>query len=155
MTQIRIVRDYPHPPAKVWRALTDPALVALWAMKPEGFAPVVGTKFKFVAKPQPGWRGWVDCEVLEASEPRVLRYSWVGDEGGRRLEVSCTLEPREGGTRLTLTHSGFTGVGGFVLAKLMMTPGWNKMLRVLIPAVLEDIDDEGKLRAGSALKPKY
>jgi uncharacterized protein YndB with AHSA1/START domain len=38
MSDIRIVRDYPHPPAKVWRALTDPALMALWGMRPEGFA---------------------------------------------------------------------------------------------------------------------
>ena len=30
MTDIRIVRDYPHPRAKVWRALTDPALIPLW-----------------------------------------------------------------------------------------------------------------------------
>jgi len=25
MTDIHIVCDYPHPPAKVWRAVTDPA----------------------------------------------------------------------------------------------------------------------------------
>jgi uncharacterized protein YndB with AHSA1/START domain len=155
MSDIRIVRDYPHPPAKVWRALTDPALIALWAMRPEGFAAVVGTKFRFVAKPQPGWRGFVDCEVLEAREPAVLRYSWVGDESGRRLEVTYTLAPYGGGTRLTLVHQGFTGVGGFILAKLMMTPGWKKMLNVLIPAVLNDVDEEGKLRPGSTLKPKY
>lgn len=87
--------------------------------------------------------------------PPVLRYSWVGDESGRALEVTYALVPREGGTRLTLTHTGFTGVGGFILAKLMMTPGWKKMLGVLIPAVLADVDDDGKLRPGSALKPKY
>jgi hypothetical protein len=47
------------------------------------------------------------------------------------------------------------GVGGFVLAKLMMTPGWKKMLKVLIPAVLDDLGDDGRLRPGSPLKPKY
>ena len=155
MSDIRIVRDYPHPPAKVWRALTDPALIALWAMRPEGFSTAIGTKFKFVAKPQPGWRGFVECEMLEAREPSVLRYSWVGDESGRALEVTYALEPHEGGTRLTLTHAGFTGIGGFILAKLMMTPGWKKMLGVLIPAVLNDVGDDGKLRPGSSLRPKY
>ena len=30
MSDIRIVRDYPHPPAKVWRVVTDPALIPLW-----------------------------------------------------------------------------------------------------------------------------
>jgi uncharacterized protein YndB with AHSA1/START domain len=155
MSDIRIVRHYAHPPAKVWRALTEPALIALWAMRPEGFAPVVGTRFKFVAKPQPGWRGWVDCEVLEARERAVLRYSWLGDDRGDLTEVTYTLEPDAGGTRLTFAHTGFTGVGGFVLAKLMMGPGWRKMLGKAIPGVLAELDEQGNLRAGSGLKPKY
>jgi uncharacterized protein YndB with AHSA1/START domain len=155
MSDIQIVRDYPHPPVKVWRALTTPALMALWMMRPEGFAPVVGTRFKLVAKPQPGWRGFVECEVLEAREPSLLRYSWVGDDNGKSTEVSYTLEPSAGGTRLTFEHAGFRGIGGFVLAKLMMGPGWKKMLGVRIPEVLADIDDSGNLRAESTLKPKY
>jgi len=62
MSDIRIVRDYPHPPAKVWRAVTDPALIPLWTAtgaggRPEGFTPAVGSKFRLVAKPKPGWRG--------------------------------------------------------------------------------------------------
>ena len=32
MSEIHIVRDYPYPPAKVWRAVTDPALVPLWTV---------------------------------------------------------------------------------------------------------------------------
>jgi len=155
MSDICIVRDYPHPPAKVWRALTDPALMALWMMRPEGFAPVVGTRFKLVAKPQRGWRGFVECEVLEAREPSVLRYTWVGDEKRPPMVVTYTLAPHEGGTRLTFEHAGFAGIGGFILAKLMMGPGWKKMLGVRVPEVLADVDDEGKLRAGSTLKPKY
>lgn len=155
MSDIRVVRDYPHPPAKVWRALTDPALIALWSMRPEGFAPVVGTRFRLVAKPQPGWRGYVDCEVLEAKKPFVLSYSWVGDDDGTTTRVTYTLEPHAGGTRLTFEHVGFTGIGGFMLAKLMLGPGWRKMLSKLIPAVLADIDDEGNLKPDTKLRPKY
>jgi uncharacterized protein YndB with AHSA1/START domain len=155
MSDIRIVRDYPHPPSKVWRALTDPALAALWGMRPEGYEPVVGNRFKLVAKPNPGWRGFVECEVLEAREPSKLRYAWVGDDSGKVTHVAYTLEPHEGGTRLTFVHEGFTGIGGFLLAKLMMGPGWRKMLAVAFPAVLADVDDDGKLRAGSTLKPKF
>jgi uncharacterized protein YndB with AHSA1/START domain len=155
MSDIRIVRDYPHPPAKVWRALTEPALMALWGMRPEGFSPAAGTKFKFVAKPQPGWRGFVECEVLEAREASVLRYSWIGDESGKQTQVTYTLEPTAGGTRLTFTHTGFTGVGGFLLAKLMLGPGWKKMLGTAVPAVLADLDERGQLRPGSSLKPKF
>jgi uncharacterized protein YndB with AHSA1/START domain len=155
MTSIRITRDYPHPPAKLWRALTEPALMRLWMMRPEGFAPVVGTQFKLVAKPQPGWRGFVECEVLEAREPSVLRYSWIGDESGKVTIVTYTLEPQSGGTRLSFEHTGFTGVGGFVLAKLMMGPGWRKMLQKAIPAVLVNLDDRGNLRSESTLVPRY
>jgi uncharacterized protein YndB with AHSA1/START domain len=155
MSDIRIVRDYPHPPAKVWRALTEPALMALWGMRPEGFSPVVGTRFKFVAKPQPGWRGFVECEVLEAREPSLIRYSWVGNENQAPMHVTYTLEPHAGGTRLTFEHRGFTGVGGFLLAKLMMGPGWKKMLGASLPAVLADLDEHGQLRPESTLKPKF
>jgi uncharacterized protein YndB with AHSA1/START domain len=155
MSDIHIVRDYPHPPSKVWRALTVPALMALWGMRPEGFEPVVGNRFKYVAKPQPGWRGFVECEVLEAREPSVLRMSWVGDEKSPPMEVTYTLAPHDGGTRLTFRHTGFKGMGGFLLAKLMMGPGWKKMLGKSIPAVLGDLDESGNLRAGSTFKPKF
>lgn len=155
MSDIRIVRDFPHSPSKVWRALTDPALVALWAMRPEGFAAVVGNKFKLVAKPQRGWRGWVECEVLEVREKSLLRYSWRGDDEGDTTIVSYQLEPHDGGTRLVFRHTGFTGFGGFMLSKFIMGPGFRKMMSQAIPAVLADLDDDGKLRAGSALAPKF
>src|SRR5262249_43922102 len=148
MTAIKIVRDYPHSPSKVWRALTDPALIALWSMRPEGFSAVAGTRFKLVARPQPGRRGFVQGEVLEARAPSLLRYPWVGNERDRPMEVTYRLEPQPGGTRLTFQHTGFVGFGGFMLAKLMMGPGWRKMLGTRVPAVLDDVDDEGRLRPG-------
>jgi uncharacterized protein YndB with AHSA1/START domain len=138
-TRIRIVRDYPHPPAKVWRALTEPALMARWGMRPEGFAPVVGTRFKLVGQAHRRWRGFVECEVLEVSEPSVLRYSWVGVEGGDSTEVKLTLEPSDGGTRLTVEQTGFTGATGFLFAKLLVGPGWRRMLATTFPAVLKDL----------------
>jgi uncharacterized protein YndB with AHSA1/START domain len=155
MTAVRIIRDYPHSPSKVWRALTDPALIALWAMRPEGFEPAIGNKFKLVAKPQPGWRGWVECEVLEARENTVLRYSWKGDDDGDTTIVTYTLAPHDGGTRLVFEHTGFRGFGGFMLAKFMLGPGWKKMITSAIPRVLGDLDDDGRLRAGSTLRPKF
>ena len=156
MSDIRIVRDYPHPPAKVWRALTDPALIALWCMRPEGFAPVAGTRFKLVARPQPGWRGFVECEVLEVREPSMIRYSWIGDDDGKnKTQVTWSLAPHGAGTRLTFEHTGFSGVGGFLLARLMMGPGWKAMLARALVAVLEDMDESGRLRAGSTLEPKF
>ncbi|MGZ3418655.1 MAG: SRPBCC family protein [Polyangiales bacterium] len=160
MTDIRLVREYPHPPSKVWRALTEPALMALWGMRPEGFAPVVGTRFRLVGDPNPGWRGFIEGEVLEAREPGasspgVLRYSWIGNANEKPTFVTFTLEHHPRGTRVTFEHVGFAGVSGFLLAKLMMAPGWKKMLGATFPAVLADVDDAGALRPGSTLTPMF
>ncbi len=158
MSEIHISRNYPHCRAKVWRAVTDPALVPLWTVtgaggRLEGFVPVVGTKFRLVAKPKPGWNGVVDCEVLEVNEPALLRYSWTGDKGGDVTEVVYRLEPHASGTRFTYDHTGFTGVGGAFMAKLLGHVR-RKMLRKGLPLVLDDLDDDGTLRPGSTLRPK-
>ena len=124
MSEIRIVREYPYPVEQVWTALTDPEVVPRWTStgrggRPEGFVPVVGNRFRLIAKPTIGWRGIVDCEVLEAQPPTLLRYSWVGDEGGRPTYVTYRLEPTAEGTRFTYEHTGFTGIGGFVMARIL------------------------------------
>jgi uncharacterized protein YndB with AHSA1/START domain len=154
MTDIHIVRDYPYPPAKVWRAVTDPDLIPLWTAtgqggRPVGFVPVVGTRFQFVARPVPGWRGILDCEVLEVDEPSLLRYSWI--DGGTTTYVTYRIEPHDGGTRFTYDHTGFTGAGGFFLAKLLGSVR-KKMLTTGLPAVLRDLGDDGALRATSTLR---
>ena len=100
-SDIHIINEYPRQPEKVWRALTDPALIPLWTReglggRAEGFVAVTGTKFRFVAKPQPWWRSFVDCEVIEVRAPSLLRYSWVGDEGDRPTLVAYQLEPIKG-----------------------------------------------------------
>jgi uncharacterized protein YndB with AHSA1/START domain len=143
MSEIRIVRDYPHPPATVWRAVTDPELVSRWTAtgrggRPVGFRPTVGNKFQFVGKPVPGWRGIVDCEVLDVDEPGLLRYTWRGEENGAATIVTYRIEPRPDGTRFTFAQTGFTGIGGFCMAKILGAVR-TKMLAVGLPAVLADI----------------
>jgi uncharacterized protein YndB with AHSA1/START domain len=158
VSEIRIVRDYPQPPAKVWRALTDPALIPLWTStgaggRAVGFTPVAGTRFQFAAKPKPGWNGIVDCEVLEVDAPRLLRYSWTdGNGGGDATQVAYRLEPRAGGTRFTYEHTGFTGVSGLFMSTLLGRVR-ARMLDKGLPAVLDDLGDDGALRPGSTLKP--
>jgi uncharacterized protein YndB with AHSA1/START domain len=158
VSEIRIVRDYPYPPAKVWRALTDPVLIPLWTSsgaggRPEGFAPVVGTKFRFVAKPKPGWNGIVDCEVLEADEPRLLRYSWADGNGGKPTLVAYQLQPHADGTRFTYHHTGFTGASGIFMSQLLGHVR-RKMLSTGLPSLLDGRGEDGALRPGSTLKSK-
>src|ERR1700745_1769928 len=144
MSDIRIVRDYPQAPDKVWRAVTDPELVPRWTAtgqggRPAGFEPVVGNKFQFIAKPVPGWRGIVDCEVVEVREQSLLRYTWVGTEGEAPTYVTYHLEPHTDRTRFTFEHTGSTGAGRFFMAKLLGRVR-AKMLAVGLPAVLDDMN---------------
>ena len=88
MTNIRIVREFPHPPTKVWRALTEPSLMARWGMRPEGYSPIVGTRFKLIGKANPGWRGFVECKVLEVREARDAPATWDDDGKGPPTQLN-------------------------------------------------------------------
>ena len=66
---IVVEREMPHPPEKIWRALTTSALIADWLMEND-FEAEPGRKFQFRAKPMPGWSGITNCEVIEAEPPQ-------------------------------------------------------------------------------------
>jgi uncharacterized protein YndB with AHSA1/START domain len=84
--------DLDDHPSKVWRALTEPELVASWLV-PED----------------------VDCRVIEAEPPRLLRCSWRSrtderDAEGAPLDTIVTFELTPavaGGTHLRIVHAGF------------------------------------------------
>jgi uncharacterized protein YndB with AHSA1/START domain len=144
MSEIRITRDYPHPPQRVWRAMTDPKLVPRWTStgrgaRPDGFEPVVGRRFRFVGKAVPGWDGIVRCEILEVHAPALLRYSWQGSDDERPTEVTCRIEPSKPGARMTYEHTGFAGIGGLFMSRLLghVRRG---MLDHGLPAVLDELD---------------
>lgn len=97
--------DLAHPPAKVWRALTDPTLLTEWLLPIVQLSLEPGATFTFQAPPQPGWDGTVHCRLLDVEPPRRLRYAWV--VGDLDTVVTFTLEPIASGTRLSLVHTGF------------------------------------------------
>ena len=97
-----LVRDLRHPPAKVWRALTDPAQLREWAPfdSDRDLGAVGPARLSTVGMPAPQVS---ETSVTRAEAPRVLEYGW----GGNALRWE--LEPRGGGTRgagtrLTLWH---------------------------------------------------
>lgn len=98
--------DLPHSPQKVWRALTDPVLLAEWLLPVVGFALEPGAAFTFKTQPYPGWDGTVNCRLLEIETHRKLSYTWiVGD--ALDTVVTFSLTPTGSGTRLLLVQSGF------------------------------------------------
>ncbi|MGK6320622.1 SRPBCC family protein [Sphingomonas sp. DT-204] len=101
-----VERDIPHPPERIWRALTLPHLIEEWLMKND-FDPVVGHRFNLTGE----WGGVLDCQVLVVEPDRELSYSWTfrHDDPAFALEsvVTFTLTPTGTGTRLRMEQQGF------------------------------------------------
>jgi uncharacterized protein YndB with AHSA1/START domain len=82
--------DLEDHPGKVWRALTEPELIARWLVPEE-----------------------VDCRIIAAEPPRFLRCAWRSDERdglGNSLDTVVTFELSptvDGGTHLRIVHEGF------------------------------------------------
>jgi uncharacterized protein YndB with AHSA1/START domain len=97
--------DLNHPPEKVWRALTDPALLAEWLLPVIDLKLAPGAAFTFKTQPYPGWDGTVNCEFIEIEPQRKLSYKWTVPF--LDTVVTFTLTPTASGTRLSLVQSGF------------------------------------------------
>jgi uncharacterized protein YndB with AHSA1/START domain len=133
-----IERSFAHPPAKLWRALTQPHLMAEWLMRND-FAPVRGHRFTLTGD----WGGVLDCEVLEIEPERRLTYSWnhVHEDPAFDLRsvVTFTLSATSEGSHLRVEQTGFRpeqkqASGG---ARF----GWAKMLESLDDLLARTGDD--------------
>ena len=98
-SSIVVEQEFHQPPEKVWRALTEPHLIAEWLMKND-FVPAVGHRFGLEAE----W-GAVSCEVRTIEPHRSLSYSW--DTKDLRSIVTWTLVPTDAGTLLRMEQTGF------------------------------------------------
>ena len=68
-----IEREMPYPPEKIWRALTQSALIAEWLMKND-FKPVVDHRSGVRSRTAPD-RGVADEERLQAGRGPTLQSS--------------------------------------------------------------------------------
>lgn len=127
--------ELPHAPRKIWRALTEPELLARWLMKTD-LHPAIGRVFQFRREPTPGWDGVVDCEILAVEECRFISYAWRSL--GIDTVVSWTLEPTPAGTLLTLEQSGFKASERQAFGGARM--GWSYMAGEQLPSVLVELD---------------
>lgn len=101
-----VERDIPHPPEKIWRALTQPHLIEEWLMKND-FQPMVGHRFNLRGE----WGGVLDCEVLTVEPNRKLAYTWNYEHEDAAYDlksvVTLTLTPTSTGTHLRMEQAGF------------------------------------------------
>jgi uncharacterized protein YndB with AHSA1/START domain len=94
-----VERELAYPPEKIWRALTQPHLIAEWLMKND-FKPVVDHPFKLSAD----W-GSVDCLVQTVEPNKTLSYTWAAY--GLESVVTWTLTATGKGTHLRMEQTGF------------------------------------------------
>jgi uncharacterized protein YndB with AHSA1/START domain len=132
-----LVRELRHSPAKVWQALTDPAQLSEWAPfdADRSLGSVGPVKLSTVGAPNPDT---AESSVKRAEAPRLLEYSWGGND------LRWELEPIDSGTRLTLWHNidrRFISWGA---------AGWHICLDVLDHLIAGE--PIGRIVAGDALK---
>jgi uncharacterized protein YndB with AHSA1/START domain len=100
-----VEREIAHPPEKLWRALTQPHLIAEWLMQND-FKPAVGHRFNL----RGDWGG-VDCEVLTVEPNKTLSYTWdyphADPAYNLKSVVTFTLTPTRTGTHLRMEQVGF------------------------------------------------
>jgi uncharacterized protein YndB with AHSA1/START domain len=101
-----VERELPHPVDRIWRALTEPHLIAEWLMKND-FKLAVGHRFNLSGD----WGGVLDCEVLAVEPNKTLSYTWdfAHEDAAYNLRsvVTFTLTPTPTGTHLRMEQSGF------------------------------------------------
>lgn len=96
---LRVEEFLPCPKERVWRALTDPDLIARWLM-PNDFRLEAGRRFAIDSDPirQGGLGGTRHCEVLAFDDGKMLRIAWTAahqDMSGLDSAVTFTVAPEE------------------------------------------------------------
>jgi len=125
MSSIECDQFIARPPGAVWRALTEPELLAKWWAAGD-IKPVVGHRFTLAM----GKWGDQPCEVLEVEPEKLLRYTFA--EGSLDSTITWRLEPEGAGTRLFLEHDGLEPGSESLL---VMGRGWPGVLRRVEDAI--------------------
>ena len=103
------------PPERIFRALTTSEMAEWW-----GQGPYRTTDYKIDLRPGGKWsckainpkgeESTVGGEYITIDPPRVLEYTWKPSwDNFAESRVRFEIEPSSEGSRLTLTHTGFSG----------------------------------------------
>lgn len=98
--EILLTRDIPHPPQRVWDALTDPDQLKVWLMEVDIFDLRVGGMIRFTEEGM-----GPASEILILDPPRTLELTWTTGHPPPHSIVRFDLAPSAAGTLLTLRHS--------------------------------------------------
>jgi uncharacterized protein YndB with AHSA1/START domain len=106
VTEIRLNLYYPHPPERVWRAITDSRAIASWLMEND-FAPRIGHRFHMRPAGLPGFDGLIDGEVTEIVPLSQVRMTWRSGEVV--ADVTWVVKMAPGGSSMQIVHNGELG----------------------------------------------
>jgi uncharacterized protein YndB with AHSA1/START domain len=129
MNTVSVERTYEAPIERVWDALTKKDQMKQWYFDVSDFRPEPGFQFEFTGGDQNvSYRHL--CEVVEATRPNKLSYTWRYENIEGVSLVTIELFPEtENRTRVKLTHSGLdfkTDDPNFKPASF--NAGWNEIL---------------------------
>jgi uncharacterized protein YndB with AHSA1/START domain len=113
-TSLEIIRFINAPPARVYKAWTDPAELRRW-FGPEDVRTIkidadvrVGGKYRWDLQKQDGeeWACLGEYRELVPDKKIVFTWKWEGDEAweDHNSIVTVKFSARDGGTELKLTH---------------------------------------------------
>jgi len=97
-------------PSRVWRWLSTQEALRHWISSSLEIDLRVGGAYRFLG---PDNETWISGTVLELEPERRLGLSWLEEGNGwlRPARLLITLAPTDAGTRVTLIHDGFEGIG--------------------------------------------
>lgn len=130
------VRDVPHSPERVWKAISDQSELMAWMRYPVSFRAEVGETVRFFGDPDGSQSdaGAIIGQVFIADPPRTLAFSfWDAGkpEMAAKIAVEWTvrwdLEPIDGGCRITFQHRHLGGAHLWGLGE-----GWHGFLDQLL-----------------------
>ena len=117
--QLTYTRTLPHPPEKVWRALTEPEHLAVWFPTDIEGERATGAPLRFVFRNGEG--PTIDGQMIACEAPNLLEFRW-GDEETLRFELRAEGD----GTFLTFVNR-FDQVG----KAARDAAGWHACLDVM------------------------
>jgi uncharacterized protein YndB with AHSA1/START domain len=100
---LRFERTLPHPPERVWTALTDRTEMFAWHPTPAEFEPRVGGRVAW--DPRGHVADLPDSEVTDWDPPRRLGYNWPTLETPNPDHLLWVLRSHDDGCVLTLVHT--------------------------------------------------